>query len=221
MKKEKSFIQAHHNRTKRSYSSRIDPVAKLEAMEKAQLFDYDYWDGDRKYGFGGYYYDGRWETVAKEIVANYGITADDTVLEVGCGKGYLLYEIKKILPGIKLRGLEISTYAKNNAHEEIKDIIDIGNATELPYQENEFDYILSSMTLHNLEIDGLFQSLKEIQRVKRKDSWISVESYRNNREKLNMLNWQLTCNAFYSKNEWSWIFDHNGYEGDYEFVYFE
>jgi protein-L-isoaspartate(D-aspartate) O-methyltransferase len=218
MRKEQFFIQQHHQRTARNYL-RVDPVDKYKICPIAEKFSFDYWDGDRKYGYGGYKYDGRWKQIAQKLIEAYNIKNGDSILEIGCGKGFLMFELSCLLPDSLIRGLDVSTYAKDNAKPEVKQHIDIGSAENLPYKDKSFDFIFSSMTLHNLELPELVCALKEIDRVKKQDSWISVESYRNTTEKLNMLNWQLTCNSFFSYKEWCWIFN-NYYSGDYEFVFF-
>ncbi|MBI5184451.1 MAG: class I SAM-dependent methyltransferase, partial [Nitrospinae bacterium] len=180
-----------------------------------------YWDGDRKYGYGGYKYDGRWAAVAEKMIAHYNLPANARILDVGCGKGFLLYELKKLLPKAEVKGIDISSYAVENAKEEIRERLQVGNAAELPFKEKEFDLVYSITTLHNLYNFDLKKAVREIQRVSKKNSFIMVESYRNEKEKANLLYWQLTCESFLTPQEWVWLFDEYGYTGDYEFIFFE
>lgn len=210
-----------HTGTKRDYLARVARGDKAECAAAAKRFDRDYWDGDRRYGYGGYRYDGRWAPVAARIVELYGLTASARVLDVGCGKGFLLHEIRELVPGIEVRGVDVSTYALENAKEEVKPFLSRAPAQELPFPERSFDLVLSLMTLHNLYVFDLARALREITRVSRGPSFVSVESYRSEQEKANLLAWQLTCESFYTPDEWRWVFEHFGYAGDYEFMFFE
>lgn len=214
------FIQELHASTKRDYVGRVTEFDKAECAETAKRFDRDYWDGPRQFGYGGYRYDGRWRAVAEKMVAHYGIRADHHILDIGAGKGYLLYEFTQVVPGVTVTGLDISEYAVANAKEEIAADLDVGNARALPYRDNSFDFVVSLGTLHNLRIDGLFDAVGEIERVRRGPSYVMVESYRNEREKANLLYWQLTCESFYSPEEWEWVLERNGYCGDWGFIFF-
>ena len=221
MGQELSFVTALHTRSKRDYVGRVTQADKAECAEKAKQWGYDYWDGDRKYGYGGYKYDGRWAVVAEKMIRQYGLKDDARILDVGCGKGFLLHEFQKLLPKATLQGVDISRYAIEHAKEEVKPFLKEGNATKLDFPDKSFDLVLTITTLHNLYIYDLARALAEIQRVTRKHGYICVESYRNEREKANLLYWQLTCESFFTPKEWTWLFDHFGYKGDYEFIYFE
>lgn len=215
------FVTPLHTRAKRDYVARVVEFDKGDCAKVAKQYGYEYWDGPRQYGYGGYGYDGRWSVVAEALIKEYSLTSDSSVLDIGCGKGYLIYELLKIIPTLKVRGLDISTYAIENAKEEVKEFIVKGHAKELPFADSEFDLVISNTTFHNLKIDELMSSLKEVTRVKKDKAWICVESYRNEKEKANLLYWQLTCESFYSPEEWQWLYNFCGYDGDYEFIYFE
>lgn len=215
------FILDVHNKTKRDYVGRVLESDKAACAEIAKKYSYDYWDGERKYGYGGYYYDGRWKNVAKKIVEHYQLTAGQKVLDIGCGKGFLLYELMQVVPGLIVKGIDISKYAVEHAKEEIRNYIQCGQAQALPFQDNEFDLVLSITTLHNLKIFDLKKAIKEIERVSKKNSYIVVESFRNDREEVNMLYWQLTCASYYSLEEWEWLYKEWQYTGDYGFIFFE
>jgi len=215
------FISQLHNKTKRDYLERVIKDNKAECAQVAKRLDKDYWDGDRKYGYGGYRYDGRWKPVVKDMVEHYGLKAGHRVLDVGCGKGFLLYDIKLLIPDIEIKGIDISKYALNHSKEEVKSSLDLGSACNLPYSDNCFDLVISLNTLHYLYIYELEQALKEIERVSKGNSYIVVESYRNESEKANLLHWQLTCECIFTPQEWEWLFKKFGYRGDYSFVFFE
>ena len=215
------FVSQVHKSTKRDYLKRVNEYPKAVAAEKATKWGYDYWDGDRKICYGGYTYDGRWKKVASSMVQHYGLKPGDKVLDVGCGKGFLLYDFTQVLSGIEVAGLDISDYAIENAKPEVKPYLQQGHAKKLPFEDNSFDLVVSITTLHNLYCNEFFSALKEIQRVSKKNSYICVESYRNEQEKVNLLYWQVTCEMFCTPEEWQWWFDQTGYTGDYSLIYFE
>jgi len=215
------FITAVHKSTKRDYLQRVNEFPKAEAMKRAKLFGFDYWDGDRKFGYGGYKYDGRWQKVAKAIADHYGLKAGDRVLDVGCGKGFLLYDLTQVVPGIEVTGMDISKYAIDNSKEEVRPYLKVGNAISLPYKDKSFDLVISINTLHNLYCYDLVKALKEIERVGKKHKYVQVESYRNEEEKVNLLYWVLTGECYYTPDEWKWFYNLAGYKGDYSFIYFE
>ncbi len=212
-----------HSSTPRNYlEERVLHVDKAACSEVAKKFGYDYWDGDRKYGYGGYRYDGRWRQLAKDLIRHYGLKPGDKVLDIGCGKGYLLYDMTLEMPGLEVAGLDVSQYALDHAKEEVKSRLKLGSAVKLSYPDRSFDLVVSINTLHNLYLNDLFTTLKEIERVSRENKkYIVMDSFRNDRERVSLLYWQLTCVAFYTPQEWQWIFDQAGYRGDHGLIYYE
>lgn len=218
---EVDFITRVHQSTSRDYLKRVTDHDKAECAEIALKWGKDYWDGARHVGYGGYRYDGRWRTIAEAMVDHYQLPDDARILDVGCGKAFLLYEFTQVLPKATVHGIDISEYAIENCKEELQGKLDIGSADKIPYDDNSFDLVFSITTLHNLYVNELWDSLREIERVGRGGKHITVEAYRNEREKMNLLYWQLTCRAFHTPAEWKWIFQQAGYTGDYAFIYFE
>jgi ubiquinone/menaquinone biosynthesis C-methylase UbiE len=216
------FVTRLHTASKRNYVERVTAHDKAHCAEIARQWGRDYWDGERQYGYGGYRYDGRWRVVAEDMVSYYGLKAGDRILDVGCGKAFLLYEFTQVVPGIEVAGIDISAYGVENAKEEVRPFLKVASADELPFADKTFDFIYSINALHNLQNFELFGALKEIERVgKAGRAHITVESYRNEREKANLLYWQLTCESFYRPAEWEWMFRQAGYRGDYGCIYFE
>ena len=185
MGKSLNIVTPLHKKTLRNYLDRMINN-KVECMIKAREYEFDYWDGDRKYGYGGYHYNGHWIPAAKKLIEQYNLTSTSQVLDVGCGKAHLLYEIKKVLPGIQVQGIDISIHGLKNAPKEVKDKLRIHRAQDpLPWQDKSFDLVLSLGTLHNLKIFELEKAIKEIERVG-KQKYIMVESYKNKQELFNL-----------------------------------
>lgn len=215
------FVSLVHKQTQRDYLGRVNEYPKAEAARRAKTWGFDYWDGDRRVGYGGMRYDGRWRPVAQAMADHYGLKAGDRILDIGCGKGFLLYEFTQVVAGVEVRGLDISGYAIEHAKEEVKPFLTEGGADHLPYPDRHFDLVLSINTLHNLYCFQLEAALREMERVGREHKFLCVESYRNEDEKANLLYWQLTCEAFNTPEEWAWWFRHTGYTGDHGFIFFE
>lgn len=216
------FIMKLHKSTKRDYVGRVVEHDKAECAEVAIKYGEDYWDGERKYGYGGYNYDGRWLPVAEAMSKHYGLKSGDKILDVGCGKAFLLYEFTRAVPGVEAAGIDISEYAVAHAKEEMKPFLRVGDAVKLPYPDDSFDFVYTINTFHNLKNYELKAAIGEIERVgKGKKKHIIMESFRNEREKANLLYWQLTCRSFYAPEEWEWLFREYGYTGDYSYIVFE
>ena len=219
--KELKFISNLHKSTSRNYIDRMLDE-KIKCMNISKKYGYDYWDGKRRYGYGGYkYISGRWEVVAKKIIKFYKLNNNSKILDVGCGKAFLLYEIKKILNDIEIYGFDISNYAIKNSKKEIRKTLFTHRAQDkYPFKDNYFDLAISLGCFHNLEIFDLKKAMSEFNRVAKK-KYLMIESYRSNKELFNLQCWALTCESFFSKKEWIWLFKSFKYKGDFEFIYFE
>ena len=218
------FMSATHKSTSRDYLARVnDPeFPKAKAATLAKQWGYDYWDGDRRINYGGYrYMPGRWAPVGQAMIDHYGLKPGDKILDIGCGKGFQLYELTQLLPGLEVHGVDVSSYAIENGKEEIKDHLQVGNANSLPFPDDYFDFVFSITTLHNLYNYDLDKALREMERVGKNNKYLCVEAYRNEEEKANLLYWQVTCEAFCTPEEWEWWFKQTGYNGDYSLIYFE
>jgi SAM-dependent methyltransferase len=189
--------------------------------EIAKQRGFDYWDGDPKYGFGGYHFDGRWRQVAEAFAEHYGLKAGQRVLEIGCGKGFLLYELTQAVPGLEVAGVDISRYAIDNAKPEVKSCLHLADCTRLPFDDASFDLVIAIKTLRDLKNFELFAAVQEIQRVGRGHRFICDESYRSEEEKVRALFHQLTWESLYTPAEWDWFLAQAGYRGDTDFVFFE
>ena len=215
------FISKLHTRTKRDYVQRVVEHDKAICAEKAKAWGFDYWDGERQFGYGGMHYDGRWRPIAENMAAHYGLKAGDRILDIGCGKGFLLFEFTCAVPEIVVAGLDISEYGIAHAKDEVKQFLKVGNCQRLPFDDNSFEFVYSINTFHNLKNFELDAALREMQRVGNSHRYICVESYQTEREKVNLLYWQLTCESFYSPEEWDWVYETVGYQGDTDYIFFE
>lgn len=215
------FIEKVHTATKRNYLLRVTEADKAECATRAKAFGRDYFDGERICGYGGYRYDGRWRPVAERLISHYGLCAGDRVLDIGCAKGFLVHDLMEALPGLDVEGVDISSYAIEQGMPQVAGRLKIGSAVSLPYPDKSFDLVLGINVLHNLRLSELEKALGEIQRVSRGNAYIVNDAYRTEREKVNLMYWQLTCECFFTPQEWEWIFSKCGYTGDYGFIYFE
>lgn len=217
----RNFVTPLHQSTKRDYLSRMMDD-KVECAKIAKQYGADYWDGDRRYGYGGYkYMPGRWKPVADALIKTYNLGPGSKVLDVGCGKGFLLHEMLLLEPGLQVKGFDISAHGIDHAPEGVKPYLFLHQA-QLPYPftDQEFDLVISLGTLHNLRLFDLKAALAEIERVG-KQSYVMLESYRNEQDLFNLQCWALTCESFFDHEEWVWLYRQFGYSGDYEFIYFE
>jgi ubiquinone/menaquinone biosynthesis C-methylase UbiE len=216
-----NIVTPLHKMTSRKYIDRMVDD-KVHCMLKAKEYEADYWDGDRRYGYGGYrYIDDRWKKVAQALIETYHLKDGAKILDVGCGKAFLLYELKKLLPNAEIVGFDISKHGLADAKEEVKKYLIRYRAQDpYPWGDNYFDLVISLGCLHNLRIFELETAVKEIERVG-KNKYIMLESYRNELEQFNLQCWALTCESFFDTAEWIWLYTHFGYTGDYEFIYFE
>jgi SAM-dependent methyltransferase len=209
-----------HKKTTRDYLARMVDD-KVHCMLKAKEYEFDYWDGDRRYGYGGYRYDGRWKPVAQQFIDHYKLGPNARILDVGCGKAHLLHEIKQLLPDADVVGFDISRHGLADAPEAIRPHLFHYRAQDrYPWGDKHFDLVISLGCLHNLRLFELETAVSEIERVG-KQKYIMLESYRSELELFNLECWALTCEAFFDTAEWIWLYRHFGYTGDYEFIYFE
>jgi ubiquinone/menaquinone biosynthesis C-methylase UbiE len=217
----REFVGLIHKSTKRDYLARVTQRDKSEVAEMAIKYDYDYWDGSRETGYGGYKYDGRWRKVADAMIAVYDIKPGMRVLDVGSGKGFLLHDFREAVPEIEVAGIDISTYGIEHTMEDVKSFCRVCSAAKLPWPDKHFDLVVSINTLHNLYNYDLNAALCEIERVSRGAKYLCVEAYRNEQEKVNLMYWQLTCRIVHTPKEWEFEFQRSDYTGDHEFIFFE
>lgn len=205
----------NYPKTKRDLKQRADSKTE-EDRTIARKFGKEFFDGDRNHGYGGFGYMSRfWQPVIPTFQEHFKMDENTKVLDVGCAKGFMLYDMRALIPGISVRGVDISEYAIENAKEEIKEFVSVSDARELPFKDDSFDVVISINTIHNLEKEECAKALQEIERVSRGKSFITVDAYRNDEEKEAMFAWNLTAKTIMSVDEWIAFFDEVGYTGDY------
>ncbi len=205
----------NYPKSKRKINTRAKK--KTEVIRRiARQFGREYFDGERIYGYGGYYYHPRFfQPVIPDFVKHYCLNSKSSILDVGCAKGFMLHDFLVLVPGIKVAGIDISEYAIEHAMEDVKPYLRVGNAKNLPYPDKSFDLVISINTIHNLPLNDCIKALKEIERVAKKHAFITVDAYRNKKEKERLEAWNLTAKTYMSTKEWEKLFAKVGYTGDY------
>jgi ubiquinone/menaquinone biosynthesis C-methylase UbiE len=192
------------------------PVITEEDKRISKQFGRDYFDGDRRHGYGGYSYNPRfWTDTVRYFRDYYTLREDAAILDIGCAKGFMLYDFMQLMPKARLQGIDISTYAIENALDAVKPFVRAGNAKSLPYPDRSFDLVIAVNTLHNLPYEECKQSLREVQRVCRGHSFVMVDAYRTEEQRLAMERWVLTAETMLSVDAWLKLFAEAGYQGDY------
>jgi SAM-dependent methyltransferase len=200
-------------RTCRDIASRAAAVA--DQREVAKRFGREYFDGDRGQGYGGYRYDGRWVPIAERLRDHYGLAAGQRVLDVGCAKGFLLHDLRRVVPGICVAGLDVSAYALGQAMDDVRGSVVRGSAERLPFASSAFDLVVSINTVHNLDRPACVEALREIERVSRRHRYVQVDSWLTDEQRAKFERWQLTAATYSDPEGWRRLFREAGYGGDY------
>jgi ubiquinone/menaquinone biosynthesis C-methylase UbiE len=145
----------------------------------------------------------------------YNLADKAAILDIGCAKGFMLHDFRELMPHCTVAGIDVSSYAIENAMPSVKPFLKIANADKLPYPDESFDLVISINSIHNLPVDRLKHSLREIQRVCRGHSYITVDAWRNEQERENLYKWVLTAETMMHVDDWKKLFEEVGYTGDY------
>jgi len=208
-------LMKNYPRTKRDIKQRGTEKTNKD-RELARKFEKDFFDGDRRNGYGGFNYNPRfWQPVVPEFQSYYNLSNMSSILDVGCAKGFMLHDFAEIIPGIKVQGIDISNYAIENSMESVKNKLQVADARELPFKDDSFDLVISITTIHNFDREDCMAALKEISRVSKGNAFITVDAYRNEEEKEAMLAWNLTAKTILHVDEWKELFLEAGYSSDY------
>lgn len=203
-----------HPKTIRDYDKRMAEKTP-EIVALAKKFGKDFFDGDRKCGYGGYKYDGRWKTVVARMKEYYNLKEDAAILDIGCGKGFMLHDFKEALPNCTVSGIDVSKYAIVNSMPSVKPFLKTASAEKLPYPDKSFDLVVSINSIHNLPPERLKTALREVERVSRGYSYITIDAWRNDREREQLHKWVLTAETMMHVDDWKKLFAEVGYTGDY------
>lgn len=202
-------------RSKRPIDVRSATVTQAD-RELSRQFGKDYFDGDRKHGYGGYNYHPRfWQATVRYLRQYYRLPDNATILDVGCGKGFMLHDFKELMPLCEVKGIDISEYAIENAIESVKPFLRVGNAKELPFPDKSFDLVTAINTVHNLPREECKQALREIERVSHGHSFLTVDAWRTDEERERLFQWVLTAKTMMHVEDWKRLFAESGYSGDY------
>ncbi|MFT6556993.1 MAG: SAM-dependent methyltransferase [Sneathiella sp.] len=208
-------LLANYPKTKRDLTQRGNEKTEADRAI-ARQFGKDFFDGDRRHGYGGFSYFPRfWQPVIPTFQSHFGLTNDSSLLDVGCAKGFMLHDLKELIPGITVAGVDVSEYAIENSMETVRDQVSVADARDLPFGDNSFDVVISINTVHNLEKSECGQALQEIERVSKGQSFITVDAYRTEEEYERMQAWNLTAKTILHVDEWKAFFKEIGYTGDY------
>lgn len=203
-----------HPKTTRDYDKRAQEKTS-DIIALAKQFGKDFFDGDRKCGYGGYKYDGRWKSVVKRMRDHYNLPDNAAILDIGCAKGFMLHDFKELMLDCNITGVDVSSYAIENSMPSVKSFLRVASADKLPYPDKSFDLVISINSIHNLPLDRLKQALREIERVCKGHSYITVDAWRNEQERKNLLKWVLTAETMMHVDDWKKLFQEVGYTGDY------
>ena len=208
-------LLVNYPKAKRNLDERA--ASKTEADRAiARQFGKDFFDGDRRHGYGGFNYLPRfWQPVIPTFQSHFRLDSDSSLLDVGCAKGFMMHDLAALIPGITVKGIDISQYAIDNAIEDMKPHVQVANAINLPFPDKSFDIVISINTIHNLERHELATALREIQRVAIRGAFITVDAYRDDAERERMMAWNLTAKTIMHVEEWVEFFEEVGYTGDY------
>ena len=208
-------LMINYPKSKRDLSKRLVEKTK-EDRDLARKFGKELFDGDRSHGYGGFDYNSRfWSPVIPAFKEYYNLDKHKNILDIGCAKGFMLYDFIRAIPGISVQGVDVSQYAIENSKEEVRKYLQVADARELPFEDNTFDLAISITTLHNFTKADMKIALKEVMRVTKKDSFITLDAYRNDKEKNRMEAWNLTALTMMKTSEWKSFFEEVGYNGDY------
>jgi len=188
---------------------------KEENRRLAFKFGAEYFDGTREQGYGGYHYDGRWRKVAERAIRQWQLKPGDRVLDVGCAKGFFVKDLRESLPGLDALGIDVSDYALDSAHPDVKPHLTKASCDRLPFPDKSFDAVFAINTIHNLDRPGCERALREIERVCPGRGFVQVDAYRTELEREVFLDWMLTAKCYDTPEGWLQLFRRAGYSGWY------
>ena len=199
--------------------SKVNRVVKRKLKNKFIAWELgkEYYDGDRNNGYGGFSYDGRWLDLLPKFIKRYNLSNNSKILDLGCKKGFIMKDLKVLLPKAKVYGIEDHIYPIKNSEKEIKKSIILSNYYQIPFKKNYFDLVIGFSSIYKYNFIDVVKTIKEIKRVS-KNSFFTVASYSNKREKELFDKWTLLGTTVLQKKEWLQLFKLLNYKGDYYFT---
>lgn len=208
-------LMDRYPRSKRPIEERASLITE-DHRRVARRFGSEFFDGDRLFGYGGYSYHPRfWTDTVRRMRDHYGLPPDASILDVGCAKGFMLYDFHQLMPEAELAGVDVSSYAIENAIEPMRPFLQVADAADLPFEDDRFDLVVSINSIHNLPLEGCKRALREIERVGREHKFVVVDAWRNEQERRALEKWNLTARTMMHVDDWKRLFDEVGYTGDY------
>lgn len=208
-------LLVNYPKTRRNVEERAQEKSEEDRVI-ARRFGKEFFDGDRRHGYGGFSYNARfWQPVIPTFEKHFGLDARSSLLDVGCGKGFMMHDCAALIPGMTVKGIDVSRYAVENAIDDMKAHVMVADAKQLPFEDRSFDVVIAINTIHNLERDECADALREIERVQRRGAFVTVDAYRTSVEKERMYAWNLTARTIMSVDDWVAFFKKVGYTGDY------
>lgn len=188
-------------------------IEKLTSIDRDEIF----FDGERKFGYGGFSYDDRNQIVAKNLVSYYRLGENSKVLQVQCEKGFLLYELQKMNSSFYLLGTETSNYAIKNKVKDLKCPILSLKDHVLPFSVNDFDLIVVIGFAYTLQLRHFSQFIKQCNSIG-KNIFLTLATYETPSDFFVMRKWSLLGNLIFSKEEWFQLLDQLNFNGDVQFI---
>ena len=151
----------------------------------------------------------------QKFFQEYNLNENSKILQLNCEKGFL-NDLKNIQPKIQIKGLENSQYAIDNSMENVKKDIDkCENYLNLKYENNYFDFVLALGVVYTHNLTDAIKCLKEIQRVSKNKSFITLASYETQEEYWLFKQWTVLGSTLLQENEWEKVLEHVNFTGDY------
>jgi len=206
------------------FKKKINRKSKIKKKGRSILNKYNAWkldksyyDGNRNDGYGGFKYDARWLKILPKIIKKYKLSNNSKILDLGCKKGFIMKDLKILLPEAKVWGIEDHVYPIKKAEKEIKSKIILSKYYKIPFKKNHFDLVIGFSSIYKYNFHDVIKIIKEIKRVSKK-SFFTVASYSSEKEKVIFDNWTLLGTTILSKKDWKKLFKILDYKGDYYFT---
>ena len=183
----------------------------------ANNFGYDFYDGDRENGYGGFKYDGRWKKFLIKIIKKYKLNKNSRVLDISAKKGFFMHDLTLLVPGIKVYGVEDHKYPIITSMKSVKGNIKLLKSyCDIDYKKDFFDFVHAHNAIYRYSFRDLIKIIKIISKISKK-AHITIPSYSNNLDRIKFLDWSLHGAVLLKKKEWRELFKNLGYKGDYYF----